>query len=173
MFVTWQKNTAIIKMHTFKAKLEIIGINPFVFVPDEILKAIFKQAGKDKGHIPIYGKVNGKEYTQTLVKYSGNWRLYINTVMLKDSPKRIGESIEVSVAFDPRDRTIQPHPELVKALKENKEAQIAFGQLPPSRQKEIIRYIATLKTEESIAKNIKKAIGFLCGENKFVGRDKP
>lgn len=160
-------------MQSFKASIEIIGINPFVFVPDAILSVIFKQAGKDKGHIPICGSVNGKPYQQTLVKYSGAWRLYINTIMLKDSPKRIGETIEVSIAFDPNERTIEPHPLLIKALQENKTAKNTFDNLPPSRRKEIIRYISNLKSEESIAKNIAKAIGFLQGENKFVGREKP
>jgi hypothetical protein len=160
-------------MKTFKAEIRIIGINPFVFVPEDILKAIFKLAGKDKGHIPVCGTINGKEYTQTLVRYSGEWRLYINTIMLKDSPKRIGETIEVGITFDPNDRTLEPHPELVKALQEHKKAKEIFDHLPPSRQKEIVRYISALKTDESITRNIEKAIGFLNGKNKFVGRDKP
>lgn len=160
-------------MQIFKAEIRLIGINPYVFVPAEILDSIFKQAQKDKGHIPIYGTINGKEYTQTLVRYSGEWRLYINTTMLKDSPKRIGEVIEVEIAFDLNDRTIQSHPLLTKALKENTLAKTIFDQLPPSKQKEIVRYIANLKTEESIAKNIEKAVGFLLGNNKFIGRDKP
>jgi hypothetical protein len=160
-------------MHHFTAEIKIIGINPFVFVPEEILAAIFKQAGKDKGYIPICGTINDKGYTQTLVRYSGEWRLYINTTMLKDSPKRIGETIEVGIAFDPNDRTLQPHPEFLKALQQDNKAQMVFNQLPASRQKEIVRYILSLKTEESIAKNITKAIGFLHGKNRFVGRDKP
>jgi hypothetical protein len=159
-------------MKTFKAPIEIIGINPFVFVPEAILQHIFKEAGKDRGHIPIRGAINGKPYKQTLVKYSGHWRLYINTVMLKDSPKRIGETIEISVAFDPVERTIKPHPRLVKALKANAVARKAFDALSPSRQKEIVRYISSLKTEESIDKNIKRAIEFLSGKGNFVGRDK-
>lgn len=160
-------------MKTFKAEIKIIGINPFVFVPEEILDSIFVSAGKDKGYLPIHGTINDKPYQQTLVRYSGDWRLYINTTMLKDSPKRIGEVIEVTVAFDPNDRTLQPHPALVKALQENSEAKKTFDQLPPSRQKEIVRYISNLKTEESITRNIAKAIGFLNGQNRFVGRDKP
>src|ERR1044071_2649608 len=105
-------------MHQFKASIDIIGINPFVFVPEKILKEIFQKAGKDKGPIPVQGTVNGKAFQQTLVKYSGHWRLYINTTMLKNSPKRIGETIEVTIEFDPTDRTIEPHPKLIKALAE-------------------------------------------------------
>lgn len=157
--------------HTFKAKIEIIGINPFVFVPEKILIAIFRQAGKEKGHIPVCGTVNRKPYKQTLVKYSGEWRFYINTTMLKDSPKRIGEMIEVTIRHDPEERTIEPHPAFTKALKLNKEAKKVFEGLPASRQKEIVRYIAALKTEESVKKNIDRAMGFLTGSNRFVGRD--
>jgi hypothetical protein len=160
-------------MHKFKAGLEIIGINPFVFVPDKILRKVFKQAGKDKGHIPIHGLINGKPYKQTLLKYSGHWRLYVNTSMLKKSPQRIGEILEITVEFDISDRSILPHPKLIVALKENKDAKKIFENLPPSRQKEIIRYISSLKTEKSINKNIKRAINFLNGKERFVGRQKP
>ncbi len=159
-------------MSKFKATIEIIGINPFVPVPEKILAMIFKKAGKDKGSIPICGTINGNAYQQTLVKYSGAWRLYINGSMLKNSPKRIGETIIVTVTLDPSDRTIQPHPKLVKALRENIEAKTAFDKLTPSAQREIIRYIAHLKNPESVDTNIKRAVNFLLGKGKFVGREK-
>jgi hypothetical protein len=157
----------------FKVEIEIIGINPFVFVPDKILRELFKQAGKSKGHIPIHGTINGQQYKQTLVKYKGDWRLYINTFMLKNSPKRIGEMIEISLEFDPSDRSVKPHPKLTTAFKKNPSAKKMFDKLSPSRQKEIIRYISFLKTEESIERNVKRTIAFLSGKTKFVGRDKP
>lgn len=160
-------------MHQFKAQLELIGINPYVLVPNEILNDIFKQSGREKGPIPIKGSINNQPYIQTLVKYSGAWRLYINTTMLPKSPQRIGEIIDVTLAFDPEDRSIQPHPKLIRALNENKDAKKIFDTLPPSRQKEIIRYIATLKNEEIRDKNIAKAINFLNGKEKFIGREKP
>ena len=71
-------------MWEFTAKLDIIGINPFVFVPEHILVALKAQAGKSKGPIPISGTINGVDFRQTLVKYSGTWRLYVNTEMLKE-----------------------------------------------------------------------------------------
>ncbi len=161
------------KNQRFNATIDMIGINPFVFVPEEILIELFKQSGKDKGHIPIKGTVNGKEYIQTLVKFKGSWRLYINTEIVKNSPKRIGETIEVTVEFDPADRTIEPHPKLIKALKENPNAKAVFDNLSRSGKHEIVRYISYLKTEESIDRNIIRAIDFLQGKGRFVGRDKP
>ncbi len=160
-------------MNNFKADIELIGINPFVFVPKELLENIFEQAGKNKGHLPIKGTINQKPYEQTLVKYKGAWRLYINTTMLKNSPKRIGETIAITIVFDPSDRTIKAHPKLIAALKENIEAKKVFDNLSASKQNEIVRYIARLKTNESVTKNVCRAINFILGKERFIGRDKP
>lgn len=155
----------------FKPTIHIIGINPFVFVPPKILKEIFKQAGRDKGPIPIKGTINSNAYKQTLVRYSNEWRLYINTAMLKNSPKRIGEKIEVTISFDNESREIEMPAAFAKALKANKEAAAVFEKQTASRKKEIVRYLANLKTKESLERNIIKAIGFLTGREKFAGRD--
>jgi hypothetical protein len=157
-------------MQRFNAVIEIIGINPFVHLPERILKAIFKQAGREKGYIPVSGSIKDIPYKQTLVKYSGAWRLYINNSMLKNSPKRIGEKISVTVEYDSVTREIKPHPSFVKALNKNKAAKKAFKELSPSRQKEIVRYISNLKMAESVIKNVNKAILHLSGEEKFAGR---
>lgn len=129
-----------------------------------------QEAGKEKGPIPIKGLINKNPYRQTLVKYTGHWRLYINTIMLKDSPKRIGETVSISIAFDPDDRKLKMHPGLEKALSKNKTAKENFKKLPASRQQEIIRYISNLKTAESVERNITRAINFLSGNGSFVGR---
>lgn len=160
-------------MHQFRAKIEIIGINPYVFVPEAILQDIFKQAGKQSGPIPINGTINDKPYKQTLVKYSGDWRLYINTTMLKNSPKRIGETVELTISFDPESREIHPPEKFNIALNENLEAKAVFESLTASKKLEIVRYLARLKNEEVLEKNIKRAINFLLGNERFVGRDRP
>lgn len=161
------------KLQVFTATLEIIVGNPFVFVPTEVLTSVFEQANKNKGPIPVRGTINGKGYTQTLVKYSGAWRLYINMKMLKNSPRRIGEVIQVQIKYDPRDRSVKPHPLWSAALVDNEKAREVFDSLSPSRQKEIVRYIANLKSEESVLRNVDRAIKFLLGDGRFVGRDKP
>ncbi len=160
-------------MYSFIANINIIGINPFVFVPEDILHQIFKDSGKTKGHIPIKGLINKKPYKQTLVKYKGEWRLYVNTSMLKDSPKRIGERVDVTLSFDPESREIAMPEGLLKALQKNKKAGQIFDGLTPSLKLEIVRYIARLKTEEVRKKNIKKAMLFLLGKERFIGRDRP
>jgi hypothetical protein len=121
----------------FTAKLEIIGINPFVFLPEEILNEIFENSGRNKSPIPVKGTVNGKEFKQNLMKYLGEWRLYINMIMLKDSPKRIGETIEVCMEYDDSDRTLSIHPQLEKAIQKSPVALKNFENLIPSRKQSL------------------------------------
>ncbi|WP_312769822.1 YdeI/OmpD-associated family protein [Epilithonimonas sp.] len=154
----------------FSAKLDIIGINPFVFVPEKILNTIFEISGKNKSPIAVKGKVNGVAFTQTLVKYSGEWRLYVNLKMLENSPKRIGETIEVEIEFDESERQELIHPKLEKAIYDNPIISKNFENLNPSHKKELIRYINNLKTEKSIDNNIAKIIRHLNGEITFFGR---
>ena len=160
-------------MLSFKAKIEIIGINPYVLLPDELLLALFKQAGKVKGAIPVKGKIEGHNFIQNLVKYSGKWRFYLNTPMRKASNKDVGDRAAFEIEFDPAERVTPMHPKLQQALKKDTKAKKVFDTLAPSRQKEILRYINFLKSEESIDNNIKKAISFLHSREKFVGRGKP
>jgi hypothetical protein len=160
-------------MNKFKAEIQIIGINPFVSIPEKVLREIFKQANKEKGPIPVSGTVNNIPYKQTLVKYKGAWRLYINTTMLKDSPKHIGKILSITIRHDAELRTIEPPEKFVKALKANKKAKAVFDGLIPSLRLEIVRYLAKLKTEETLDKNITRAINFLLGKERFIGRDKP
>jgi hypothetical protein len=157
----------------FAAEIKIIGVNPYVRVPDKILQNIFRKSGKNKGAIPIKGIVNGNPYKQRLVRYSGDWRLYINTSMLAHSPKRIGEIIKLSIDYDPEPRVIAPLPAFIKALNKNKEAKLVFDSLPPSRKTEITRYLTNLKTEKAREKNLLRVINFLLGKERFVGRDRP
>nr|WP_315034299.1 YdeI/OmpD-associated family protein [uncultured Chryseobacterium sp.] len=154
----------------FTAILDIIGINPFVFIPEEILEEIFEESGRNKSPIPVQGTVNGKEFQQNLMKYLGEWRLYINTVMLKDSPKRIGETIEVVIQYDRSNRSISIHPQLEEAIRNSSIATTNFEKLTPSRKKELIRYIHNLKTEASVQRNIEKIIRHLHGEIDFFGK---
>lgn len=158
------------KSNSFTATLEIIGINPFVFVPEDILTEIFRAAGKDKSPIPVKGTVNGKEFKQNLMKYLGEWRLYVNLLMLKNSPKRIGEVLEISIEYDDSDRSISIHPKLDAAIKESSVAARNFENLTPSRRHELIRYINNLKTDASIERNIEKIIRHLHGETDFFGK---
>jgi hypothetical protein len=157
----------------FKAEIFIIGINPYVLIPSARLNQVFMQAGKNKGPIPVRGKLNGKPFIQTLVKYSGQWRLYLNDPMRKAGQCEVGDVALVSLAFDSRPRTTPMPRQLKVALDENLEAKVVFDRLAPHYQKEIKRYLNGLKSTEAIERNVKKAIHHLLGKERFVGRNPP
>lgn len=161
------------KSSKFSAQIEIIGVNPFVYLPDEVLQVIFAQAGKDKGKIPVNIKIDGHAFGQTLVKYQGHWRLYLNTPMRRAAKKEVGDTADFEIAFDRTERKIPVHPKFASALHENPEAKQIFDSLRPSLQLEIIRYLSFLKTEASVDRNVVRAINFLLGNDKFIGRNKP
>ena len=151
-------------MIKFRAEIYKLGINPVVDPPDGVLQQIFEQAGKSKGPIPVRGKVDGADFIQTLVKYQGPWRLYINGEVLNDSGLKVGETARIEIEFDPKSRAVEMPAKLRTALHRDKEAKKAFGALSPSRQKEIFRYINSLRTEESIARNVDKIVRQMKGD---------
>src|SRR5258708_3338504 len=108
----------------FTMKIDIIGANPFVRPPGEELAEIFKAAGKDKNPIPVRGTINGAAFQQSLVRWQGDWRLYINNVMAKSAGFKyfgsitaiVGEQVTISVEYDPAPITYPMVPEFQKAL---------------------------------------------------------
>lgn len=157
----------------FSAKINKIGINPYVFLPINVLKEICKQANKNRSPIPVTIQIEGKNFIQNLIRYKGKWRLYLNMPMRKVAGKDVGETITIDIKFDASERIISMHPKLEAALNENKDAKNIYNSLPVSRQKEILKYINFLKTDEAVDKNVKRAIQFLSGKERFIGRDKP
>jgi hypothetical protein len=151
-------------MPSFQARIAIIGINPYVSLPDSALKQIFKAAGKSSGPIPVCGLIEATPYTQNLVRYQGAWRLYLNTPMRRGAGKEVGNWARVTVDFDPRPRVTPMPPALRKALAQDKAAKAAFEALAPSRRKEIQRYLNHLKRPVALARNIVHVMDYLRGQ---------
>jgi len=160
-------------MISFTAKIYIIDVNPYVLLPANVLKELFKQAGKNKSPVPVCITVNGNAFTQNLVRFRGKWRLYLNTPMRKAAGIDVGDSGIFTIEYDATERITPMHPKLEAALLKNKKAKTIFDGLRPSLQKEIMRYINNLKTEETVDRNVTRAINFLLGKERFVARDKP
>ncbi len=151
-------------MPLFTATIAILGINPYVLVPKRHLKKIFITAGRDKGPIPITVGLKGKSYKQTLVRYQGDWRLYLNTPMRKTANKQVGDRLTLTIDFDPKPR-VERMPSLFKiALENDKGARAAFEALTASRKKEILRYLNHLKTKKTLERSSLNIVGHLTGK---------
>ena len=145
-------------MVRFKAKIGKLGINPVIDPPEGVLAAIFEQAGRSKGPVPVRGTLDGAAFAQTLVKYGGKWRLYVNGEMMKASDVRVGDFANIELEYDPKPRTLPVPPRLEAALRSDPIAAAAFAVLTPGRRKEILRYLGSLKTEASLERNIERVL---------------
>ena len=133
-----------------------VGINPCVSVP----KRITDKMSPAKGYIPIKGKINGYAFVQTLVPIKDeDYRLYVNGPMLKGGKAKNGDTVKFIIEqnLHPEIRDPQMLPALKKRLTEEKLLRV-FSKLTPYRQKEILKYLSFLKTEESVQRNIAKVI---------------
>lgn len=151
-------------MKRFEHEIQKIGINPVVDPPDEVLSALFAEAGRSKGPIPVSGTINGCPFIQTLVKYKGAWRLYVNGPMLKDSGLSVGDVATIEIEFDARPREVPMPAQFASALEQDKIAREQFDRLTRSRQKEILSYLGSLVTEEALLRNVDRVIKHLKGQ---------
>ena len=151
-------------MQPFTADIKKIEINPYVRVPRAVLSAVFEQAGRSRSPIPVKGTLGGKAFRQTLVRYRGAWRLYLNTPMRRAAGVDVGDAVEVTLAFDSSDRTIPMNPALHAALARTAGARAAFEALLPSRKKEINRYLNGLKTAEARSRAVTNVLSLLAGK---------
>jgi hypothetical protein len=148
----------------FRATIEQIGINPYVSLPPRRLAALFEAAGKQRGPIPVVIEIGGATFRQSLVKYQGAWRLYLNTPMRAAAGKSVGQGVTLKVDFDPAPRVEPMPPALRLALAKDERAKAAFAALVPSRQKEIQRYLNSAKTAATVERNVAKVVAWLTGE---------
>jgi hypothetical protein len=141
---------------TFKAKIYKVGINPCVKVPHSITDKMTPE----KGYIRISGKIESYDFTQTLVPVKNEgYRLYVNGPMLKGGDVKVGDTAKFSIAqnFTRKTQAYKMPKEFKKELDDNGLYQ-AFQQLTAARQKDVLKYLSALKSEEALTRNIAKVI---------------
>lgn len=151
-------------MPAFHARIQLLGINPWVALPARELNALFRAAGRDKGPLRVRGLIDQTPFRQTLVKYQGAWRLYLNTPLRRAAGKDVGDRVLVTLELDPLKRREPTPPELKRALAQQPELKAAFAALAPSRRKEINQNLAKLKSERARQRNLEHVLRYLGGE---------
>src|SRR5262245_48602476 len=147
---------------TFRARIRITGVNPYVHV--STARATVLKAGWRKP-LPVLVRINGQPHTPWRINMmpmgNGSFYLYLHGDVRRASNTKVGDLVAVEVAFDPtyRGGPTQRLPEWFrKPLAANKNATAAWKQLTPSRKKEIVRYLARLKSPEARARNVARAL---------------
>jgi hypothetical protein len=160
----------------FRERIKIKGINPYVLVSHERANVI-RQSWR--GAMPVTVRLNQQPElgtkTNLIPKGDGSFYLYLNTIMRKAASVGVGDEVVIQLEADPDYRAGPAHPlprQFNEALKRSTEARRRWRALPPSRQKEILRYFATLKTSGALERNVAKAVGVLLGEKaRFMARE--
>jgi hypothetical protein len=128
--------------------------------------------------MPVLVHINGEPEPPHRINLmpagDGGFFLYLDATVRKASGTKVGDAVRVGLAFnaDYRGGPDEPMPRwFSQALGRNPAAKQGWSRLPPSRQKEILRYFARLKSEEARARNLEKALHVLAGgQARFMAR---
>ena len=160
----------------FKTRIEINGINPFVPVSAE--QAARLREGWRKP-MPVRVEINGAPAEpwriNMMPRGDGGFFLYLHGEVREAAGAGVGDTVEVSVAFDEAYRGGPTHPmpdAFAEGLERDPAAATAWDALTPSLQKEALRRFASVKSDEAKARNIEAALAVLGGEaGRFMARD--
>jgi Bacteriocin-protection, YdeI or OmpD-Associated/Domain of unknown function (DUF1905) len=158
-----------------RSRIDIIGVNPFVLLG---AKEASQLKENWRGPMPVRFKINGKEDESWRVNLmpvrDGTYRLYLNGDVRKESGVDVGGMLTLEVEFDDEYRRGPMHPMPTwfgDELQRNPAAMRAWDHLSPSRQKEILRYFAGLKSAEAKQRNLRRALYVLAGgKGRFMAR---
>jgi hypothetical protein len=159
----------------FSAEIQIVGINPYVHITPE--QADTLRPGWRRP-MPVIVRVNGEPrsgwHINLMPVGDGSFYLYLAGIVRKASATQVGDTVSVAVGFDPGYLGgPEPMPGWFgEALEGVPRAKLAREALSPSRQKEIVRYMFGLKSQEARARNAARALSALSGDSShFMGRD--
>jgi hypothetical protein len=145
-----------------KIKSNIQGtFNSCVIVPDKVVFKLLDQAKKKSVPVQVKGTLNGKKILANIVKYHGAYQLYLNTQMRQNTGITVGDVVRVSLSYDSVRRELPIPKELKIVLSKNGQAYTVWQKLPPSHRKEFLSYLNSIKTKESLKRNVKKIIQIL------------
>jgi hypothetical protein len=158
------------------ATIEIVGMNPYVLVSAEQVATLKPEWRRP---MPVLVTINGEPSvpwrTNMMPNGHGDFLLYLHGEMRAVSSTKVGDVVKIELTFDALYRNGPQHavPETLQAALDGDET-IArnWAKLTPSRQKEILRYFAALKTQAAIDRNLVRVVQILGGEaGRFMGRD--
>jgi hypothetical protein len=159
----------------FRAPIALNGINPYVLVSAS--RAARLKPGWRKP-MPVTIRINGEPADGWCINLmpvgDGSFFLYLHERIRKASGTKTGDTASVTIEFDAtyRGGPADPVPRWFSVeLRRNLAAQKGWKALPPSRKKEIVRYLARLKSVEARERNVRQALHVLAGgKARFMAR---
>jgi hypothetical protein len=161
---------------SFTARIEITGLNPYVLVRAEqamTLKSEWRRS------MPVLVRLNGgprtRWRTNMMPAGDGDYLLYLHGAMREVSGTSVGDDVSVELSFDHdyRGGPAQDAPEWFQAALELEPVAMAnWTALSPSRRKEVVRYLSTLRSKEAKGRNLTRVMWVLSGgTGRYMGRE--
>jgi len=160
---------------SFTQRIQIRGINPYLVVSEKLAQKV--RSGWRKP-LPVRVTINGQPRSPARINLmpagDGSFYLYLNGPLRKASGTAVGDRVTARISFDASYRGGPTHTvpaSLEAALRARPKAAAAWTAFPPSRRKEILRYLAGLRTEVARERNVVKLIAMLTRPGvQFLGR---
>jgi hypothetical protein len=153
----------------FRGTIQITGVNPYLHVSAaraRALKAPWRRP------MPVLVRINGAPRpqpwrTNMMPLGDGSFRLYLQSAVRRASGTGVGDTVRADVRFDTEYRGGPQHPMPLwfrRPLRANRKAWAGWQVLTPSRKKEILRYLAQLKSGAARQRNVARALRALAGQ---------
>ncbi len=143
-------------MHRFQTTLVAGGKRPyrswtFIVVPPAVAKAW------GPGPMAVRGTVSGHAFRGTASRGEGRLRVPLPRSFREPAGLERGDAVEVALELDPVPRPLQVPEELEAVFKDDPEAAVLYGKLPPSHQRAWATFIADAKRAETRRRRAGKA----------------
>ncbi|WP_324014001.1 YdeI/OmpD-associated family protein [Microbacterium sp. JZ37] len=112
---------------------------------------------------PVVVTIGDRVARLRIARMGGENMLGLSKAARAELGVEIGDDVEVEIALDAAERTVEVPPALAEALAADPAAKAAFDALAYSRRKEIARSIAEAKQEATRDRRLEKALAELRG----------
>lgn len=129
--------------------------------------------------MPVRFRIDGKPAAKPwrinmMPTGKGGFYLYLQGAVRRASGTDVGDRVEVELEFNSvyRNGPLHPMPRwFAAALADEPRARLNWRALPPSRRKEILRYVVGLKSDAARQRNLVRAMSVLSGApGRFMAR---
>lgn len=146
------------RIERFDARVTRAGVNSFIEVPRDVISRLKPFASG--GRIRAAGTLNGVTIQGTLIPVkNGAHRFYVNGGTRAAAGISVGDDVAVELrAIAPTEVVMAPD---LKAALRTASAADAFAACPPSRRRELVRYIDDARTADTRRRRIERTIEHL------------
>lgn len=122
-----------------------------------------------RARVPVRGTINGFPYRSSIMPMGGCHMMAVNKTMRAGAKVKAGDIVEVVMERDDGLRTVEAPAELEQQLAKNKKAREHWENLSFTHKKEMARWIAEAKQQETKKRRLAKVVDVLRSGAKWTG----